>query len=106
MANPVRQGDLVFRPVKSINKSLIKLKTGKKAVLAIGEQSGHKHILDGVFEAFGDVTGTPGAVAVLERGATLTHDEHDSVTLDPGNYEIKQPTETSLIHDVAYKTAD
>jgi hypothetical protein len=79
-----QQGDVLLKQVASIPKTATK-KTGR-AILAQGEATGHCH------EALGDGVELYEKDGVLylsaPSGAQVTHQEHHSLELPPGNYTI------------------
>jgi hypothetical protein len=67
-------------------------------VLAEGETTGHKHVLQGDTEFFDDnglVT-----VSVGQKGALLVHDEHAQISIPKGKYAVVLQREYSLIDGV------
>jgi len=84
---PIRQGDVLMIPVKSIPTGLIKT---KKLTLAYGEVTGHHHTIAGNNTAIGyaDVEdSTPQWLDVADK-AVLVHQEHNPVVLDEGKYQV------------------
>lgn len=85
-----RHGDLNFRKVEKLPKDL---KEKKDNVLALGEHTGHKHVITvdrpetsmDLFEA------EDGRVymSILGGTATLKHEEHHPITFEEGVYEMK-----------------
>lgn len=80
-----RHGDLFFTPVDKLEGS--EVKHNGSFVLAEGETTGHKHLLtadrmtirkteDGRF------------YLSLETPGTITHEEHKTIVLPPGIYEM------------------
>lgn len=84
MKNKIRghQGDVQFRTINSLPKGA---KSAKQHPIALGEHSGHEHILTGDVELF-ELNGVTYA-AVGHDGATLQH-VHES-NFD-GNYKTKK----------------
>ena len=92
--------------------------TDTKAVFAFGEVTGHTHRVEmsdmlkdaGIVlhmdykrEAGKDV---PNAFEVLNESVELQHEEHDTITLPPGNYVIKIVREFNHITRRAQYVAD
>mgnify|MGYP001567159245 CR=1 FL=1 len=79
-----QQGDVLMRQVNGIPENATR-KEGR-AILAFGEATGHCH------EALGDGVEMYEKDGVLyltaPHGATVTHQEHHTQTLDPGTYQI------------------
>lgn len=78
----IRQGDLVLAPTETAP-----LKGRKKArpvTLAIGEESGHSHVLDGILR--GD-----GVIEVLDTSTLRVEGQpwrHEALTVEPGVYRF------------------
>jgi hypothetical protein len=91
-----RQGDVLIVPVKSIPKTAeLVAREGGRVVLAHGEVTGHAHAIKDVRAAlFRD----PKLAAIFMRisGDTpvaLKHDEHDTIQLPPGDYQVIRQVE-------------
>lgn len=88
-----RQGDVMVRSVASIPKGVQIVKPdGNRVVLAYGEVTGHAHAID-VAEAQEFTFAEAGGIVrrflkVFERGAKLRHEEHATIPMPPGIYEI------------------
>lgn len=91
-----RQGDVLVVPVGAMPADLerVPLESGR-LVLAHGEVTGHAHVVEGAAELF-----TPADVDELERRflrveqeAQLVHDEHSTIVLPPGDYEVRRQRE-------------
>lgn len=102
-----RQGDVLLVAISpAISKSikpgrdLREEKTGR-TVLAYGEVTGHAHVVehikDGVVELFENLDSS-GAFVLLRvsgRTAKLKHDEHETISLPPGDYRVIRQREYS-----------
>jgi hypothetical protein len=93
-----RQGDVLIVPVKTIPKSVEPInREGGRVVLAHGEVTGHAHaIKDRSAALFRD----PKLAAIFMRvsGDTpvaLEHDEHNTIEVPPGDYQIIRQREYS-----------
>lgn len=87
--NVARHGDLSFRRIESLPENL---KPKKDRVLALGEHTGHKHVItvdrpETNLELF---TGADGKTYLSIKGgtATVTHEEHKPITFMPGFYQM------------------
>ena len=86
-----RQGDVLIRRVDSLpsNRKKIKREMGL-VILAHGEVTGHHHSLADeqvdLFETASEAGVT--YLEVREAMATLTHQEHAPITLEPGKYRV------------------
>lgn len=96
-----RQGDVLLVPVDApLQRDLtyVRRAKGQGIILAAGEATGHHHRVRerGAREFLGtDITGTNGKrfLFVGPKGATITHEEHDTISVPPGEYEIVQQRE-------------
>lgn len=90
-----RQGDVLIRPVEKIPTGLeeVPLDHGR-VILAYGEATGHAHAVIGDVEFLAaDLQEMEGRFLRVEQEARVVHDEHDTVTLPPGDYEIARQRE-------------
>lgn len=110
-----RQGDVLIIPIDKIPAGM-RTDTPAKVVLAYGEVTGHHHRFEcGKVQAFykegdditisggGNLRGTATAVefiSVPKTGASLVHEEHDTVNLTPGSYRIVRQREYDSIEGV------
>ena len=87
-----RQGDVLIRKINEIPPStdLIEIKRDKgRVVLAYGEVTGHAHaIKEKTATLFRSEKLNRVFLAVIDGGASVQHEEHAAIPLDPGNYEI------------------
>lgn len=84
----VRQGDVLVIKTDSIPTNLKKT-VGEKVTLALGEVTGHHHSFSEpsvIGYAEGDVA-LADYFEITSESATLTHQEHNPITLPKGNYE-------------------
>jgi uncharacterized cupin superfamily protein len=87
----IRQGDVLMIPIKSIPKG--KSQT-KNVTLALGEVTGHHHTIFENAVGFADnVDMLCEYVQVKSGGADLTHQEHETITIQEGNYQVIRQTE-------------
>ena len=94
----LRQGDVLIVPVKKLPEKLEKIKRENgRVVLAHGEVTGHAHaIKDQRAALFRD----PKLAAIFmhvsgDGPVALEHDEHDTIEVPPGNYQIVRQREYS-----------
>ena len=81
----VRQGDLLLRKVEKLPKQAKRIKSD---VILEGEATGHAHrIMDGELFRFWSQSGEQLFVKA-DKGAMLVHEEHASIELVPGLYEV------------------
>lgn len=95
-----RQGDVLIEPVPWVRgeyNNWMKVEKNRKGIiLAEGEATGHHHRVKGNGVRTirsGARTGHGRILLVPKGGATVTHEEHDSIALPPGAYEIKRQRE-------------
>lgn len=77
-----RHGDVQVIKVKEIPKDAVKL---KRKELAYGEKTGHSHRVD-VGELFERKNGE--LYLKVEKLSKLSHEEHKTITLEPGIYRV------------------
>ena len=89
-----RHGDVFLRRVKAIPEGAARQERQGDVALAAGEVTGHAHRI-----------ATPGVslwhagtqrYIQVEEPADLTHEEHGTITLPPGVYEVIRQREWSL----------
>jgi hypothetical protein len=86
----MRQGDVLLRKAE-VPKEAKKGAEGN-VVLAYGEATGHHHTLAGKVKEM--VLGERKFV-VVEDVSQLTHQEHGTITVEPGTYEVVRQREWS-----------
>lgn len=102
-----QQGDVLFFLVDKLPEALkahIDPRPGH-VTFAEGEVTGHYHacIADGV-QAFEDESGT--LYLSVEKSATVHHQEHGAVVLDPGKYRIGKVREVDPFEQAVRDVAD
>lgn len=89
-----RHGDLNISP-SNLNKNLKSIHHSGSFVLALGEQTGHRHVI--TVERPQDMViydaGSGCFVLELSAPGTLTHQEHGSITLPPGTFRVGRERE-------------
>lgn len=86
-----RHGDLLIVEVSSIPSEAEHMDQHNR-VLAYGEVTGHKHQLD-----LGDMFETKDGKLYfkLPENGKLSHEEHNTIVLPPGKYEVRRQREYS-----------
>lgn len=91
----VRQGDVFIRKVADDVKVGEEIKRDKdRVILAYGEVTGHAHAITDknavLFQALDPKAIELGTrfLKILDKVATLNHDEHGSINLPQGTYEV------------------
>jgi hypothetical protein len=91
-----RQGDILIVATTTIPKNAKPVaRENGRTVLAHGEVTGHCHAIDDPTVLFlatdlGDLTDR---FLRVERECRVVHDEHDAITLPPGEYIIRRQRE-------------
>ena len=91
-----RQGDVLVIPVKAMPKGALEPvdREGGYAVLAHGEVTGHAHRIKSMDAAlFRDPKLMAVFMNVSGDTVALTHDEHDTIAIPPGCYEVRRQRE-------------
>ncbi|MFX1538865.1 MAG: hypothetical protein ACFFDI_32155 [Promethearchaeota archaeon] len=82
----VRQGDLLLRKVSKLPR---RAKNVKSDVILEGEATGHAHrIMNGEIFRFWLETSGNQLFVKADKGAMLVHEEHASIDLEAGVYEV------------------
>jgi hypothetical protein len=100
----IRQGDVLLKLVKNVNvKELTEL--GKeKYTLALGETSGHSHVIHGA----NTYKGNEQIYVQVEKHAMLQHElvdgswsgEHQPIGIESGVYQVVQQRELDFLQQV------
>jgi hypothetical protein len=87
-----RQGDVLIIPTKQIPKNLVKT---NKVTLALGEVTGHHHsITDSGCVGYATAeTELAQFIEVTADSCDLTHQEHDTVAIPEGTYQVIKQVE-------------
>ena len=81
-----RQGDVLFRRIGVIPRAgAVKRENG---VIALGEVTGHSHAIDDLQAAEVLDCGEGLYVHVSEDGVAITHQEHGTIELPAGDYQV------------------
>ena len=92
--NIYRHGDLSFHPLKELPEGLKEINQDGKYTLAYGEHTGHTHVIEApskTMRIFKDSEGR--YVLEVKSAATISHQEHSIITLQPGIYRQEQEVE-------------
>ncbi len=109
----VRQGDIYLIPITILNTKKLKQIGEKNYTLAMGEISGHGHIVHGDVKIFSNnIKGrNPQSQILIQVGdgkASLKHEftdgiwtkEHFPIEIEPGIYEVVRQRELSLLDGI------
>ena len=99
MSKIYRQGDVLIKEISSIPKGIEQVKPDENGliILAYGEVTNHHHsfnITDSKVKMFGKDEGGPRFIEI-ERPSYLRHQEHKSIELPSGKYEVLIQSEYS-----------
>lgn len=98
-----RHGDLLIKPTKSNKKGKVK----DSLTLALGEFTGHSHQLKGKVALLDGVVGESGLTFKVEDvAATLSHEEHNPIEIQPGTYVVEIEREYSYFDREIEKVVD
>lgn len=86
-ARPLRQGDVLLVPVRRIPAEATAGEPVRRLLVAEGEVTGHAHVIEDC-EMTEHLTVDERFVRIMEANGLLTHDEHDTITVPPGDYRI------------------
>lgn len=105
MNNIYRQGDLIIKPINKLPENLKIVNKENRFVLAEGEQTGHKHLL--VAERMEILQDTNGKFYFnFGNSVELTHQEHKTITILPGIYEVGNEQEYDYMLNEIKKVQD
>jgi len=101
MPNIYRHGDIILKPIEKLPENLKVVSKENEFVLARGETTGHKHLL---------VAEEPQSMEILQdkngryylkfyKPVKLTHEEHKTLTIEPGIYEVFREREYDYFED-------
>ncbi len=80
-----QQGDVNLRKLATLPAGESKVIARKRLVVAHGE-GGHSHVIEDDEAELIEIGGK--MILLLEKEATIKHDEHKPITLSPGIWEI------------------
>jgi hypothetical protein len=90
----LRQGDVLLIPLARIPDDAFVVEQGSRIVLAEGEATGHEHaVLGERVELIEADDGTLYVEVVGRERAKLVHEEHETILLQPGPYEVRRQRE-------------
>ena len=107
--NIYRHGDVGITPINKLPSELAQKYKGNSFVLAYGEQTGHKHLLTMSPHAFVEVLENSQNQSFLKIWGgvgTLTHEEHKTITIQPGIYKINTEREYDYFMEEIKRVTD
>jgi hypothetical protein len=95
MTRQYRQGDVLLYAIDEIPlRAMPEPSTGDRVVVATGELTGHAHVFPArEARLFRDEASGRAFVAIAQGGAALVHEEHDSIHVPEGQYELRRQRE-------------
>lgn len=89
-----RQGDVLLQEVAAVPDGATRAPVpAGRAVLALGELTGHAHVLTVVDGALGESHTPDQRFVTLSAGGVLTHEEHAVIAVAAGTYEVVRQRE-------------
>lgn len=105
--NTAQQGDVLLKRISKLpsgTKMVIKNNNRNEMVLAEGETTGHYH---GICEDTSCLIEIEGKRYLnLKKPATLNHQEHNPITLDPGIWQVGIVNEYDYFSQMKRKVVD
>jgi hypothetical protein len=98
----IRQGDVLLVPVDSIPEGATPRQSSVRHVLAEGEATGHAHVIrdrrarlatERIHRRWAAPRETTYLVVNGPGPVALTHEEHDTLVIPPGVYEVRRQRE-------------
>jgi hypothetical protein len=107
--NLYRHGDLIFKQLPGLPENLKPLALkDNKFVLALGEVTGHKHVMtadkEEDMQIFQDAQGR--YVLEVKAPTKLSHEEHQTLTFQPGIYIMDNEREHDYFQQEARQVID
>jgi hypothetical protein len=102
----IQQGDVTLKRLDRIPTGTRKKvkRTTRGIVLAEGEHTGHAHVIE---ESEAELIQIGERMILrLEKSATIVHEEHKPITLEPGIYEVGRVQEFDYFQQMARTVAD
>jgi len=87
-----RQGDILLVPIPDAPDGPEVARDNGRIILAYGETTGHAHAIDDTEARLIEIETGERFLEIL-RASDLVHEEHDTVTLPPGTYEVRRQRE-------------
>ena len=100
------QGDVCLIKLEAIPSDAKKQgKPQDRLVLEYGEVTGHAHAIKDIDKCDMYLEGARRFLEVC-YAVPLTHEEHDTIILEPGIYEIKRQRQFSVLEQMSQRVAD
>lgn len=85
---PARQGDVLLVPVPSIPAASEVARDRGRVILAYGEVTGHAHAITAPGATLLTTEDNARFLRIVGAPADLTHEEHATITIAPGEYRV------------------
>ena len=103
-----RHGDLSFHPLEKAPKNIKEIKKDGSFVLALGEATGHKHVLTeekpGSFNVYQDEKDR--YVLQVVSPSRINHQEHKTLVIEPGWYVQEREREMDWFSQAVKQVVD
>lgn len=91
-----RQGDVFIRSVDKLPDGVKQVQRDNgRVILAYGEVTGHAHAIEDRGATIYENPGVDDRFLILNGPATIVHEEHGTIALDPGVYQVNIQREYS-----------
>lgn len=84
----IRHGDVMLKPISEPENSVRRDGPAVAVTLMEGEKTGHSHVLHGADLTLHARRGFGGVIVNVPTGAELRHQEHKTIIVPPGWYEV------------------
>ena len=91
-----RHGDLLIVPVDQIDRR----NRRNDKILAEGEVTGHHHMISGNAIVYGNRKDAVQYLEIVDPSADITHEEHNTISLSKGNYNVIKQREYDPIAEI------
>lgn len=93
MSKQFRQGDVYLEEIEALPPDASPV--SGPIILAHGEATGHAHTIKSRSANLFETPDRDRFLKVIDRPATLRHQEHEAITVPPGMYRVRQQREYS-----------
>lgn len=99
-----QQGDVIYRRVDSLPKGAVEVPRKGGIIVVMHGENGHTHMVAEVDALFFEKEGK--FYLKNSKTVTLTHEEHNHQTVEPGIWEIGQVREKDWLNGMVRKVID
>jgi len=101
----IRHGDIPLYPINELPNGLKEMENKGSYILAEGETTGHKHVI--VSEGLQVFYSADGRLYLkVKNQGNITHQEHKTLTVLPGIYEVGKEIEYNWFEKAVKKVVD